>query len=159
MKIMCALILLAMPSLAMAWPAEVVSVHDGDTLTVVRQDTGERQKIRLYGVDCPELKQPFGAEALETTRSAVLGKIVDIEPADKKNSYGRIVAVVSYGENGETLQSLLSSSGMSWVDGRFCKSEQCETWRKHQEYAKLHYIGLWEYSNPVPPWTWRRLKR
>ena len=112
--------------------------HDGDTLTVVRQDTGERQKIRLYGVDCPELKQPFGAEALETTRSSVLGKIVDIEPADKKNSYGRIVAVVSYGENCETLQSLLSSSGMSCVprdssfraDARnWLKTSSPTTWR------------------------------
>jgi len=36
----------------------VVSVHDGDTLTVL---VGKQQvKVRLAEIDAPELRQPFG---------------------------------------------------------------------------------------------------
>ncbi|MDB5821392.1 MAG: uncharacterized protein JWR21_96 [Herminiimonas sp.] len=39
----------------------VVGVHDGDTITVL--DVGKTQyKIRLAGIDAPELKQAFGSK-------------------------------------------------------------------------------------------------
>jgi endonuclease YncB( thermonuclease family) len=38
---------------------KVVSVHDGDTLTL-RTDDGRTLKVRLQGIDAPELGQPFG---------------------------------------------------------------------------------------------------
>jgi nuclease-like protein len=34
-----------------------LSVHDGDTITVMHQGRGER--IRLHGIDAPERGQPF----------------------------------------------------------------------------------------------------
>jgi len=34
------------------WQGKVVGVSDGDTITVMHHGTGER--IRLYGIDCPE---------------------------------------------------------------------------------------------------------
>ena len=48
----------------------VVGIADGDTLTVL--DTSNQQhKIRLYGIDAPEKKQPFGRDLNHTvTRSA-----------------------------------------------------------------------------------------
>ena len=42
--------------------ARVVSIHDGDCVTVL--DADKRQtKLRLTGIDAPELKQPFGSKA------------------------------------------------------------------------------------------------
>ena len=39
--------------------ARVVGVHDGDTITALTDD--KRQlKVRLHGIDAPELGQPFG---------------------------------------------------------------------------------------------------
>jgi endonuclease YncB( thermonuclease family) len=37
----------------------VVGVHDGDTLTALTDDKREL-KVRLHGIDAPELGQPFG---------------------------------------------------------------------------------------------------
>ena len=39
----------------------VVKVADGDTVTIVVEGAGLR-KIRLYGIDTPELDQPWGAK-------------------------------------------------------------------------------------------------
>ena len=39
--------------------ARVVGVHDGDTLTALTGDKREL-KVRLHGIDAPELGQPFG---------------------------------------------------------------------------------------------------
>jgi len=36
----------------------VTSVHDGDTITL-NTDSGAK-KIRLAGIDAPEIKQPYG---------------------------------------------------------------------------------------------------
>ena len=45
----------------------VVGVHDGDTLTALTDD--KRQlKVRLHGIDVPELGQPF-AQAATAGRS------------------------------------------------------------------------------------------
>lgn len=39
----------------------VVSVHDGDTITVLAAGN-EQIKVRLEGIDAPELKQPLGEQ-------------------------------------------------------------------------------------------------
>ena len=40
------------------WNGKVVGVSDGDTITVLHD--GIAEKIRLYGIDCPEKRQAFG---------------------------------------------------------------------------------------------------
>lgn len=48
---------------------KVVSVHDGDTVTV-RTDNGQTLKVRLQGIDVPELKQPFGSSPRDEAAAA-----------------------------------------------------------------------------------------
>jgi micrococcal nuclease len=55
------ILLLSLPSLSWAWSGKVVRVIDGDTITVLHKSRGE--KIRLWGIDCPEEGQNFGTEA------------------------------------------------------------------------------------------------
>ena len=49
------------------WPCDVVRVYDGDTIQV-RRDSGELVKVRLWGVDCAEARNPRAEEAEEFTR-------------------------------------------------------------------------------------------
>jgi endonuclease YncB( thermonuclease family) len=46
------------------------SVHDGDTLRVVRGN--EELKIRLCGIDAPEIKQTLGIESRDYLRSEAM---------------------------------------------------------------------------------------
>ena len=78
---------------------QVVSVADGDTLTVTSQD--KKEKLRLCGIDAPEVAhgrkpgQPFGNEATEELKSLVggVGSEVIVMPLEK-DRYGRTVAEV-----------------------------------------------------------------
>ena len=42
----------------------VVGIHDGDSITVLSVEK-KQIKIRLEGIDAPELKQAFGSRAKE----------------------------------------------------------------------------------------------
>ena len=57
---------IASPAVA-EFSGKVVGVSDGDTMTVLRDRTQIR--IRLYGIDCPEMGQDFGSRAKRSPRS------------------------------------------------------------------------------------------
>ncbi len=50
------------PALAEVVTGRVVSIADGDTLTVL-DSSNQQHKIHLYGIDAPEKKQPFGSRS------------------------------------------------------------------------------------------------
>ena len=133
------------PHAALAWRGTVVSVHDGDSI-IVESPTGKRVRIRIYGVDCPELRQPYGPEAKAMTERVVLGQEVDVIPAQKAKSYRREVAGIVMLDALVVLQDVLVSTGLAWVDDRYCKLPICDLWRLHQRDAKEADPprGLWE---------------
>lgn len=151
------LILLFTPAIALAWSGEVVGVHDGDSITV-RRASGKSAKVRIYGVDCPELGQPDGDKARALTARMLLGKTVQVIPAQKAKSYKRVVGGIVLLGDMLVLQDALVSSGLAWVDDRYCKLAVCDLWRLHQREARAAGRGLWRDKSPVPPWVWRRMK-
>lgn len=155
-RVVLLLALLCAPACAQAWPGDVLSVHDGDTIRVQPAD-GKAVSIRVYGVDCPELGQPYGTEARDLTAQLLLGKRVEVIPAQSRKSYKRAVAGVVLLDDMIVLQDALISAGLAWVDNRFCKMAVCDLWRQHQADAKAARRGLWSADSPIPPWTWRRM--
>lgn len=136
---------------AFAWPGQVVSVTDGDTIKVLQD--GRETKIRLYGVDTPEKKMAFGQKAKDFTSSMVAGKVVDVEPVDQ-DRYGRTVGIVTVA--GRNLNEELVKFGFAWVYRQYCRRGECSTWLKEEGQARAARIGLWVDPAPVPPWDWRR---
>ena len=64
----------------------VVSVYDGDTVTLQRNG-----KVRLIGIDCPEKAQDGGREAAAFAQNALTGKTIELEvcPKQPHDRYGR----------------------------------------------------------------------
>lgn len=151
------LIFLLYCSTAYAWPARVVAVADGDTITVEPLEGGDRIKIRLHGIDAPERKQPYGESARIWVSDMVLYKTVDIQPVDKPDRYGRVVAKI-YLADGHCLQALLVQSGLAWVYDRYCpkKDLDCRRWRGLQQQASDRRLGLWVEEECFAPWEWRK---
>src|SRR6185295_20272613 len=74
----------------------VVGVHDGDTLSVMRG--GQAVKIRLFGIDCPELHQAYGQKAKQLASGLVFDKRVWVEVRDR-DRYGHLVGEVYVAED------------------------------------------------------------
>ncbi len=146
---------LAVAGNVFAWPGQVVSVTDGDTIKVL--DPGGRQvKIRLYGIDTPEKKQAFGQAATKHTANMIAGKVVEIEVVDK-DRYGRIVGIVLIG--GKNVNQELVRDGYAWVYKQYCKKQECREWQALEQAAKASRLGLWLDPAPMAPWDWRRGQR
>jgi endonuclease YncB( thermonuclease family) len=69
-----------------------VSVHDGDTLTVLM---AQRQiRIRLTEIDAPELGQPFGTRSKQSLSELCFGKTAELA-IRSHDRYGRTLAQVT----------------------------------------------------------------
>lgn len=149
------ILILAMASPAWAWPARVVAVTDGDTITVEPIDGGRRVKIRLWGIDAPERRQPFGEASGGLVNDLVLFRVVDV--LERGNDRYRRTLAVIFLPDGTCLQEILLSSGMAWVYEGYCRN--CQSWYALQGKARLVEKGLWVDPDAIPPWVWRKQHR
>ena len=88
--------------------AKVIKVYDGDTFWIAANNNDDifRYKVRLFGIDCPELrdKDPIAFAARDYVEDKLLDKIVDVDILTnrkvnnrlQKEKYGRLLAIVKY---------------------------------------------------------------
>jgi micrococcal nuclease len=106
-----ALLLFTAPSFAADYPARVVGISDGDTITVLTAEK-KQVKIRLHGIDAPETGQPFRTRAKQLASELAFGKDVTIKERDK-DRYGRTVAEVIL-PDGRSLNQEMVREGLAW---------------------------------------------
>lgn len=145
------LLLLAVASLLSAetYTGKCVGVHDGDTISVMK--SGRAVKIRLEGIDCPELGQDFGTRAKQFTSGLVFGKDVEVKEYNL-DRYGRMVARVYV--QGKDVCLELVKAGLAWHYKRYSSDPVLAEAEVQARKAK---VGLWSVPDPVPPWDFRRL--
>jgi len=128
--------------------AKVIAVYDGDTITV---RTDETIKIRLDGIDAPELKQPFGQASKQAMSGLVFGQTVTIKPG-KKDRYGRLLARVEIA--GKDTSLTMVETGMAhWYEQYAKRDTQLQS---AQTQAKTARRGLWSDPNVIAPWEFRK---
>jgi endonuclease YncB( thermonuclease family) len=142
----CALVLLGE-----TFTGKCVGVSDGDTISVMK--AGRAVKIRLEGIDCPELRQDFGTRAKQFTSALVFGKSVQVKEYSR-DRYGRMVAKVSVG--GQDVSLEIIKAGLAW---QYKKYSSDPVLAEAEEWARKAKQGLWSTPNPVPPWEYRRMHR
>jgi endonuclease YncB( thermonuclease family) len=134
---------------------KVVSVADGDTLTVL-DDKKTQHKIRLQGIDAPEKAQAFGQKSKQSLNQLVHSKMVTVE-FEKKDKYGRTVGKVLLNGTDVCLEQI--KLGMAWHYKQY-QSEQSkedrEIYAQAEQLAKSQAIGLWRDKNPMSPWDFRK---
>lgn len=127
-----------------------VGVADGDTISVMHD--GREEKIRLFGIDCPEGGQAYGSKAKECTSALVFGKTVGVEVKDR-DQYGRTVAVV-YGPDGNSVNYAIVAAGFAWWYRHYAPGDR--TFERLEAEAKANKRGLWADPNAIPPWDYRQ---
>ena len=75
------ILLLCLPLSLFAFPAKVIKISDGDTITVLSGK--EQTKVRLYGIDAPEKKQDYGQKSRQFLASLIAGQVVEVVPKGK----------------------------------------------------------------------------
>ena len=128
--------------------AKVIAVYDGDTITV---RTDETIKIRLDGIDAPELKQPFGQASKQSLSGLVFGQTVTIKPG-KKDRYGRLLARVEIA--GKDASLTMVETGMAHWYEQYAKRDK--ELQSAQTQAKTARRGLWSDPNVIAPWEFRK---
>lgn len=129
----------------------VVSVADGDTLTV--DHDGQGRKVHVSGVDCPELKQPFGRQARRFTADMALRQDVTVQE-EAATPDGAVAGIVTL-PDGRVLGQELVRSGMCWWERQYV---QDDTLPLLEAEAHAAQSGLWSRPDPIPPWEWRKMK-
>ena len=144
------ILLLTFPAYAeeAAIEAKVIVMFDAEGFTALAKD-GKLIAVKLYGIRCPTLKQPFGQQAVQATTNAVFNKQVQMTKIGT-DLIGNTLAVVKYDDR--VLQETLLGAGMAWVNRSDCNIVPCYRWITLEGNAKARKVGLWGDDNPVPPW-------
>ena len=98
-----------------SWPAVVTYVVDGDSVWVRSADRGARVKLRLLGIDAPEVCQPLGPQARDALRRLALNQPVQVT-VRARDRYGRALATVHRTQDGLDLSQAMAAGGWAWVD-------------------------------------------
>ena len=142
-----------LPALAADYPARVVGVSDGDTITVLTPEK-KQVKIRLSGIDAPETGQDYGSRAKQAASEPAFGKDVTIRPVDTDRC-GRTVADVIL-PDGRSLNREMVEQGMAWWYREYAHGDQ--VLERLETTARQEERGLWAQANPIPPRDWRHGK-
>ena len=127
----------------------VVSVIDGDTICVVEE--GRLRRVRLAGIDAPELEQAYGRKARSYLASAILKRRVRVEYIDT-DRYGRMLGEVFIGKTNVNKKAV--RAGYAWHYVHFAE-DRADLAALEQE-ARRAGRGLWAAPEPVPPWEYRK---
>lgn len=130
----------------------VVGIHDGDTLSAI-DERKVQHKIRLQGIDAPELGQAFGTKSRDRLAALTKGKSVEVE-SHGEDRFGRTLARVTVG--GRDVNREMVAAGMAWHYTRYSDDKALAA---AQRKAKASQRGLWADAHPVPPWEWRATER
>jgi endonuclease YncB( thermonuclease family) len=124
-----------------------MKVVEGDTIMVYVNK--KMLNIRLAYIDCPEMKQLFGPEALKFTSDLILKKKIQVK-IESYTENGQMIGRVHI--NGEDLSMTLIKAGLAW----YYKEHGSERYLlKAQRKAKRSNIGLWSQKKPIAPWIFR----
>lgn len=139
-------LILFLPLSLLAFPAKVIKISDGDTITVLSGK--EQTKVRLYGIDAPEKKQDYGQKSKHFLASLIAEQMVEVEPKGK-DRYKRTLGIIHY--KGQDINAQMVLNGYAWAYVKYSK-----IYVDQEKTARENKRGLWQSSDPTLPWEWRK---
>jgi endonuclease YncB( thermonuclease family) len=114
-------------------PYRVVEVVDGDTFFIAN-----RQPIRLYGLDAPELENCFGPEAKQELERLIMGRDVELKEILSEGFGRRILAMVYV--KGQLVNGQLIKNGFARYRGQ--GNTVTQTLKEAGENARKEKLGI-----------------
>lgn len=153
---------IAASALPLSAEAQVESIDDGDSFVARTPDHG-RLRVRLHAVDTPERVQAYGADARAALRALIGSQRVQLD-CYKRDPRGRAVCRVAVAREGSRVDVGLAlvEQGLAWHYRAFIDEQTADERRALQAAeAQARYArrGLWQQSEPMPPWACRERLR
>lgn len=143
--------------------AKVVHIIDGDTV-IITKGWGQIM-IRLDSIDCPEDSQHWGDTAAYGLIKLIGGRKVHLEEHGL-DSHGRTLATIyvrhANKEEWINVNERMVTLGHAWVMRKFydhLPEDRQNKMNRLESWARSKKVGLWDTSNPIPPWQWRNGER
>jgi len=130
----------------------VVSIQDGDTLTI--HVSHEMVRIRLIDSDAPEKKQAFGSRSRQSLGEICAGRKARVDDRGL-DRYGRTLGQVTC--DGVDANAEQVRRGMAWAYVKYAPKDSPLYGMEAEAHAARR--GLWQDANPVAPWDWRAARR
>ena len=129
---------------------KVIEVNSGDVLTIFNLNRPVR--VKLLGVDAPEMNQAFGDVAKKHLAHLVLDKSVLVEYsgiAADSSLQGRVLL------NNSDIGAQMIRDGAAWFDtnntNRLSTTDR-DVYQQSEQAARNERRGLWQEENPIAPW-------
>ena len=145
----------APPALPGILEGQATQVADGDMFTLT-DDAHHAFRIRILGIDAPELAQPFGKVSRQVLVNRILHQRLQVL-VQSRDHRGLVLGKVML--DGQDLGLDLVRIGMAWHDpasDRALFAGDPDVYAHAEEDARGAHLGLWDTQDPVAPWTWRR---
>jgi micrococcal nuclease len=137
-------------------------IFDGDTIWIDQIDCDskhiltENLKLRLIGIDAPEMEQQFGKES-KLCLSQLIGKNSIKLKTYGRDRYQRILAKIMVGEVDINLTMI--KKGCAWFYRQYQDSldeNDQKLYDQAEQIAQRQFLGLFKNVKALPPWVWRK---
>ncbi|MGM1051816.1 MAG: thermonuclease family protein [Pseudomonadota bacterium] len=126
----------------------VLNIYDGDTVTVTC--SGQRERVRLYCIDAPEMDQAHWGRQSRDTLRRITPSHVSIVTHDR-DRYGRVIGELFDGER--SLNMALVEAGEAVVYPQYCSERR---YAVAERLARQAGLGVWGQPGlQQRPWEWR----
>lgn len=135
------------------WLGTVIYVVDGDTLHILPtglNDKSKARKIRMEGIDAPEICQQYGRQSTAALKKFIHSKQVTVI-SKRFDDYGREIAKITL-EN-QDVGSWMVRNGHAWS---YHNQRSFGSYRVEEEAATRSRLGLFADSAATEPRFFRR---
>ena len=153
-----------MPSRRRTVPVAVRRIIDGDTVEIDQRSARGFLRVRLFGIDAPEIDQPGGWESAHQ-----LQELLDVDDrllleTVAFDQYGRAVGLLYWRRQGRrrsvNLGMVHSGHAFASTYHRSRAAVERLGFYRAERTARRHRRGVWANDpNPVRPWEHRRATR
>ncbi len=139
------------------WRGAVVHVTDGDTLwvqpTSPSRNNEPARKIRIEGIDAPEICQPYGEQSKTALKKRLFGKTVTVT-THRVDDYGRDVAKLTFeSQDVQDIGTWMVSQGHAWS---YHYRHSAGPYALQELDAQSARRGLFAASSPTEPRFFRQ---
>lgn len=130
--------------------ARVTRVVDGDTVWVKPLDGGKYRKLRIEGIDAPEICQAGGPASREALSARILDKTVTVD-VHRYDDYGRALVRLELG--GDDVARWLVVQGQAWS---YRWRHSLGPYHEEEAQARKRGKGLFRDPDPEVPRNFRK---